>query len=108
MIFGEYNPPKKCYTFHRNQVSGFVQRRLDHFFVSNILQDFVKKTDVFASFATDLSTIFFSFGKGNDSLRGRGLWKFNNSLISDRKYIESMKKHICKTLCLLDNQHITD
>ena len=30
------------------------------------------------------------------------------SLISDSKYIESMKKHICEILCLLDNQHITD
>ena len=30
------------------------------------------------------------------------------SLISDSKYINSMKKHICETLCLLNNQHITD
>ena len=75
------------------------------FFVSNTLRDLVKKTDVFASFSTDQ---FFSFEKGNGSLRGRGLWKFNKSLISDSKYIESMKKHICETLCLLDNQHIID
>ena len=30
------------------------------------------------------------------------------SLISDSKYINSMKKHICETLCSLNNQHITD
>ena len=31
-------------------------------------------------------------------------------MISDSEYIESMKKQICgtETLCLLDNQHITD
>ena len=56
---------KKYYTFHQSQASGFIQRRLDYFFVSNTLQDFVKKTDVFASFSTDHSPIFFSFEKGN-------------------------------------------
>ena len=52
--------------------------------------------------------LFFSFEKGNDSVRERGIWKFNKSLISESKYIESIKKHICDTLCLLGNQHITD
>ena len=93
-------PPKKRYTFHQNQVSGFIQRKLDYFFVSNTIQDFVKKTDVFASFSTDHSPIFFSFEKGSGSLRGRELWKFNKSLISDSKYIQSVKKHICETSCL--------
>ena len=52
--------------------------------------------------------IFGAFEKGNDSVRERGLWKFNKFLISDSKYIESMEKHICETLCLLDNRHRTD
>ena len=45
--------------------------------------------------------LFFSFEKGNDSARRKGLWK---SLIWDWKY----EKTHCGTLCLLDNQHITD
>ena len=69
-----------------------MQRRLDYFFVSNTLQEFVKKTDVFASFSTDHSPICFSFEKGNGSVRGRGLSKFNTPLISDSENIESMKK----------------
>ena len=81
---------------------------MTYFFVSNTLQDFVKKTDVFASFSTDHSPIFFSFEKGSSSVCGIESWKFNKSLILDSKYIESIKKHICETLCLLDNQHITD
>ena len=68
----------------------------------------MSRKHVFTSFSTDHSPIFFSFEKGNGSVRRRGLWKFNKSLISVSKYIESMKKHICETLCLLDNQHITD
>ena len=61
MTFGEYETLKeKRYTFHQNQVFGFIQKRLDYFFVSNTLQDFVKKTNVFASFSTDHSHQFFS------------------------------------------------
>ena len=74
-------PPKKHYTFHQNQASGFIQRWLDYFIISNTVQDFVQKTDVFASFSTDHSSIFFSFEKQNDSAHLRGLWKFNKSLI---------------------------
>ena len=28
--------------------------------------------------------------------------------VSDSKYIESMKKHICEILYIVENQHITD
>ena len=77
-------------------------------FYSNTLHDFFKKTDVFASFITYHSLLFFFLEKGNASVCGKRLWEFNKSLISDSEYIESMKKHICELLCLLDNQHITD
>ena len=39
----------------------------------NTLQDFVKKSDVSASFSTDHSPIFFSFEKGTGSVCGTGL-----------------------------------
>ena len=97
VTFGEYETLKeKRYTFHLNQVFGFIQRRLDYFFVSNRLQDFVKKTNVFASFSTDHSPVFFSFEKGNGSVCGRGLWKFNKCLISDSEYIKSFKNKFVK------------
>ena len=47
-----FPPPKKI--FHQDQVSGFIQK-LDYFFISNTLQDFAKKTHVFASFSKDHS-----------------------------------------------------
>ena len=69
-----------------------ISSKPDLFFVSNTLQHFAKKAEAFTSFSTDHSPIFFSFEKGNGSVRGRGLRKFNKSLISDSEYIESMKK----------------
>ena len=37
------NPKFKRYTFRQNHSPGFIQRRLDYFFVSNVLQERVKK-----------------------------------------------------------------
>ena len=59
-------------------------------------------------FSTGYSPVFFLFQKVKDSVRRRGLWKFNRSLISDSKLVEIMKKHIRETLSFLHNQHITD
>ena len=101
-------PTKKTLHISSELDFWFHSKKTRYFSVSNTLQDFFKKTDVFASFSTDHSPVFSSFGKGNDSVCGRGLWKINKSLISGSRYIKSMKKYICETLCLLDNQEITD
>ena len=37
------NPKFKWYNFRQNRSSGFIQRRLDYFFVSGVLQERVKK-----------------------------------------------------------------
>ena len=47
------------YTLRENHSSGFIQRRLDYFFMQNVLQERVKKTDILASFATDHLPILF-------------------------------------------------
>ena len=53
------NPKSKCFTFHQNHVSGRIQRRLDHFFISNVLQETVIRA-VLASFCSDYSPIIFT------------------------------------------------
>ena len=44
------NPNTKRYTSHQQHYSGYVQRRLDYFFISNVLQVSVKNPDVLAAF----------------------------------------------------------
>ena len=39
-------------------------------------------------------------------IRGKGFWKFNNSLTSNAEYVEKMKNQISETL--LDQDKITD
>lgn len=45
------------------------------------------------SYRSDHSPVGLSF-KFNDFLKGKGLWKFNNSLLTDKIYIDIIKKTI--------------
>ena len=40
--------------------------------------------------------------------QGRGFWKFNNFLTSNDEYVEKMKNQVSETLCMLDQDKITD
>ena len=90
------NPKKRKYTFRQKHLSGIIQRRLDYIFVSQNFQEYVKKSDVINALSTDYSPVFCSIPKRNEfnKGKGRGLWKFNNSLISDTDFVKQMKQLI--------------
>ena len=79
------------------------------FFISNVLLESVKDPDVLAVLLTDHSPITFSLlFRKCDGARGKSLWKDNNSLCENSKYINTTKKHIISTLENLKNENITD
>ena len=102
------NPKIKRFTFQKQHISGFVQRRLDYFFVSNLLQESVNKTDVLAAFSIDHSPLLFSLDLRKYENRGKGLWKFNNFLCMNSDFQAKMKFHIKSTLETLEIQGIRD
>ena len=102
------NPNVKRFTFRQNHVSGFIERRLDFFLISNVLQESIIKTDVLASFCTDHSPILFSLQLKDMPTRGKGFWKFIESLTSNDEYVAKMKNQISETLRMLDQDKITD
>ena len=104
------NPNVKRFTFRQNHVYGFVERGFIFFFflISNIQQESIIKTDVLASFCNAHSPIFFSLQLKDMPTRGKGFWKFNNSLISNDEYVEKMKNQISETIHMLDQDKITD
>ena len=102
------NPNVRRFTFRQNHVSGFIERRLGFFLISNIQQESIIKTDVIASFCTDHSPIFFSLQLRGMPTRRKGFWKFKNSLTSNAEYVEKMKNQISETLRMLDQDKITD
>ena len=102
------NPKTKKFTFRLKHVSGLIQRRLDYTYISNSMQVSVKNTDVLASLLTDHSPITFSCFKNEESDRGTGLWKFNNSLIENEEYVLQIIKFILDTLNKLFTENMLD
>ena len=102
------NPKRKRFTFRQHHSTGFIQRRLDYFFISNSLQESTKTTDTLAAFSTDHSPITFSLCHLKEFPRGKGLWKFNKSLIKNENYREQMKTLIKHVLYNLDQDNIVD
>ena len=100
------NPKSKRFTFHQNHVSGRIQRRLDYFLISNVLQETVIRADVLASFCSDHSPIIFTISFESNNKRGKGLWKFNKSLLSNDECINILRNHISESLSILDQNGI--
>ena len=67
------NPKRKRFIFRQHHSTGFIQRRLDYFFISNSLQESVKTTDTLVAFSTDHSPKTLSLYHLKEFLRGRGL-----------------------------------
>ena len=63
----------KGYTFRQQQSSGYTQKKLEYFFISNVLHESVKNPDVLAAFLTDHSPIMFSVSRKSEGTRGKGL-----------------------------------
>ena len=93
------NPKRQNFTFRQNHSTGFIERQLDYYFVSNCLQEFVNYTDVLPATSTDHcphSPVLISLSSDNSDNNGRGLWIYNSSLVYDEFYVENMKKLITK------------
>ena len=59
--------------------------------------------------STDHSPLFYLFRNLTTIFRGRGLWKFNNSLISNTIFVDEMKTLIQKLIFHFENDiYLTD
>ena len=71
-----------------------MQRRLDYFLISDQLQEQTGLIDVIPSVQSDDSTIVIRINGLKDDLKGRSYWKFNNSLLNDKTFVNLMKDEI--------------
>ena len=91
-IYRIRNQDEKRFTWRcRNP---FLQRRLDYFFISDFLQDLVETADILPSVQSDHSTLKLKFSPINEQSRGPSSYKFNNSLTTDKCFVDSMKSSI--------------
>lgn len=66
------------------------QSRLDFYLVHDSMFQYITHADIIPGYRTDHSAITLKL-KLNDGERGKGYWKFNNSLLKDKKYIDQIK-----------------
>lgn len=67
--------------------------RLDYFLVSSDIESFVSRSDIGYSYRSDHCPVILELILNNQD-RGRGTWKFNNSLLSDKDYVQKVKQVI--------------
>ena len=91
-IFRVRYPNVKRYTFHRKNPR--LQRRLDYFFTSNSLQEYIDDVKVLPSFMSDHSPVFISVNFQSKVVRGKYGWKFNNSLLQNKDFSSGLKTHL--------------
>lgn len=88
-------PDIKRYTWRKS--NPLKQARLDFFLVSENFNQYVHDVQIQNSYRSDHSPIVLEI-KLNDFKIGKGLWKFNNSLLYDADYVKIVKELInrCK------------
>ena len=81
------NPNTKRYTWR--QKTPPIASRLDYWFISDTLHDFVKNTDIIPSIRSDHSaiTLHIHSNPAMTEINGKGYWKLNNSIINDEDYV---------------------
>lgn len=85
------HPDKKAYTWRKK--NPLKQGRLDYFLISNSLSNLVENCVIKPGYRSDHSIVLLEI-KFNPFKRGRGLWKFNNSLLTDKEYVSKVKETI--------------
>ena len=82
---------KKFTWFRRNPYP--LMSRLDFFLVSDDLLNFINASEIIPGYRTDHSAVTLKLQFSAHS-RGRGYWKFNNSLLHDKECVKLIKENI--------------
>ena len=87
--------------------SGFIQSRLDYWFTSIQLEYLIQNTSIKAGNSSDHGIISLDLELVDTQKRGKGLWKFNNNLLTDPDYVRLIKTLITdiKTNVNLENKN---
>ncbi len=87
--FRDLFPNIRRYTWHSKGKSS----RLDYRFISEHLLNELGNYKILPGLHSDHSIIYINLGNGTLK-RGKGIWKFNNSLLHDKKYVNEIKNII--------------
>ena len=91
-IWRENNPDCRRFTWRRTRP--FQQSRLDFFLISDNVIEKVSETDIVYGYRTDHSGITLTLSFGSNQTKRNSFWKFNVSLLKDKKYLEEINEAI--------------
>ena len=90
-IWRMLNPEKRCYTWRQgSSAARLKQSRLDYWLTSIHMTYDLNTVDISSSTGSDHSLIELNFYKNETAKRGPSFWRFNASLLKDKKYIEQI------------------
>ena len=95
-IWRNTHPNLRRYTWHSN-TKPIIQCRLDYFLTNNAINSRTNKCKIRPGFNSDHSAVEIEI-KIIDNPRGRGLWKFNKSLLNNPNYCLQVKQCILETI----------
>ena len=93
--YRETNPNTRRYTWRKR--TPLKQARLDFFLISEQLLTSLESCTIASSYRSEHSIIKLKL-KFNESKRGKGLWKLNNSLLYDNAYLETINELITSVI----------
>lgn len=97
------HPNKTQFTWRGKSHGKTATSRIDYFLISDELIQNLKSSNIFPSIKTDHSLIQFSINLPNTVKRGRGFWKFNCSLLTDKEYIAKINHYFDTGTIKYDN-----
>ena len=95
-VYRELNPDGNDFTWKKWGGKQFA--RLDYFLISNTLLPFIQKVATLPRCYSDHNAVIMELDFAKFQ-RGRGFWKFNNSLLYDPDYVELIKQTIKQVVC---------
>ena len=88
------NENEKRFTWRSTTKQGRVACRLDLWLISSHLMFDIANVQIVPSIKTDHSLITLSLFLKKTPKRGKGFWKFNNSLLIDKEYISIIERFL--------------
>ena len=89
--YREHQPTSKRYTWRRK--NPLKQARLDYFLITDNLLPSVENVSIEPSYRSDHSMVLLEL-KFSQFIKGKGLWKHNNSLLEDLEYLNTINEKI--------------
>ena len=72
------------------------------------MQESIKDTEILPALSSDHSPIFFSLVSTKPASKGKGLWKFNNSLLLNEEFVTKMRNYIHLKINEMNHENIND